>query len=134
MTSNLYVLVVANKGAGKTPSSRAFLKPLANLEKDEMAKFDDKIKKKKKGPAEKEGEGEEGLDGADEAAEKEPKKKKKKMDKEDDYHFRFHPKTRVVEQITPEALIMALKSGDGVLVIVSDEFKVKIIDFDHLFI
>lgn len=115
MTSNIYVLVVAAKGAGKSHASKTFLAPLGKLEKAEMAKFDEKKTTKKKNN--KEGDNEEAVDGDGE----QPRKKKK--EKEADT-FRFHPKTRIVDQITPEALIMSLKSGDGVLVIVSDEFKV----------
>ena len=76
-------------------------------------------------------------------------KKKKKMKKDDleendleDRSFKFHPKTkycvnmtsihddfifpiRICDQITPEALIMALhSSSSGCLLICSDEFKV----------
>ena len=116
MTSNLYVLVVAPKGAGKTPSGKTFLGPLKNLEKKEMNRFD-QTKTNKKGRKKKQVNNEE--EDAEPVAEEEPKKKK-----EEDTNFRFHTKTRLVEQITPEALIMSLKSGDGVLVIVSDEFKV----------
>ena len=110
---------MASKGAGKTPSAKTFLGPLKNLEKEEMAKFDEGIKSNKKGKKRK-------RDDAEEAEDVENEAPRKKKEKDDETSFRFHPKTRIVEQITPEALIMSLKSGDGVLVIVSDEFKVKV--------
>lgn len=125
VTSNLFVLVVASKGAGKTPSARTFLGPLKNLEKEEMAKFDEGIKSNKKAKKKKRDDAEEDEDVENEA----PRKKK---EKDEETSFRFHPKTRIVEQITPEALIMSLKSGDGVLVIVSDEFKVNLKTFMQL--
>ena len=39
----------------------------------------------------------------------------------------MNPKTRTCDITTPEALIMSLYSGSGVLLINSDEFKVGII-------
>lgn len=39
--------------------------------------------------------------------------------------FLFHPKTRIIDQITSEALILALHKGSGILVAKSDEYKVN---------
>ena len=88
------MLVVASKGAGKTPSAKTFLGPLKNLEKEEMEKFDEGIRSNKKQKKRREGDDEDA-----EVAEVAPNKKK---EKDEEYSFRFHPKTRIVEQITPE--------------------------------
>ena len=105
------MLVVANKGAGKTPASKTFLGPLENLERDEISKYDEMKKSNKRKHAEE----------CDEDDAAMPKKKEKDGD-----NFRFHPKTRILDNVTPEALILSLKSGDGVLVIVADKFKVNL--------
>ena len=39
VTTNLYVVCVAEKGAGKTPSAKMFMEPLAKLEKEETAAY-----------------------------------------------------------------------------------------------
>ena len=36
----MFVLLVAPKGAGKTPASKVFLGPLLDLEREEIAEFD----------------------------------------------------------------------------------------------
>ena len=123
MTTNIFVLIVATKGAGKTPSSKTFMVPLLNLEKEEMDVFDEMCRASKKSKKRKR-QSDEGDSVDKEATEEDveiPEKKKETNDRE---QFRFHPKTRVCDQITPEALIMALSSGDGVMLINSDEFKV----------
>ena len=38
--------------------------------------------------------------------------------------FNFHPKNRIMECITPEALFLSLFHGSGVLLLKSDEYKV----------
>ena len=44
--------------------------------------------------------------------------------------FNFHPKNRIVDCITPEALFLSLFHGSGVLLLKSDEYKVnKVIMF-----
>ena len=56
----------------------------------------------------------------DEGIDKEPK-----QDEDENSGFKFHPKQRIVDGITPEALIKCLDAGSGVLVIKSDEYKVE---------
>ena len=38
--------------------------------------------------------------------------------------FSFHPKTRMADSITPEAMFLSLYHGSGVLLLKSDEYKV----------
>ena len=42
--------------------------------------------------------------------------------------FRFPPDQRTIDVVTPEALILCLYHGSGVLLIKSDEFKVKLLE------
>ena len=39
VTTKLYVVCVAEKGAGKTPSAKMFMEPLTKLEKEETAAY-----------------------------------------------------------------------------------------------
>ena len=41
VSQNVFVLLVAPKGAGKTPSSKTFLGPLLVMEREEIADYDD---------------------------------------------------------------------------------------------
>ena len=85
------------------------MEPLAQAEKEAMIKYNEERRNAKK-------DGDELIDGYE-----------FENSKKDEVQFRFHPKTRIVDQITPEALILSLKSGDGILAIVSDEFKVRFV-------
>ena len=100
---NVYVLNVAPKGSGKSHVNKIFLDPLTEIEKEEKAVFDAQRKRKR---GREEGEEEEG--------------------DEDDYAKKFHEKTRIIENITPEALTCTLAYGSSDLLVMSDEFIVSV--------
>ena len=102
--------------------------PLIGLERAEKKSFDGKKKQKKgkgKGKNKKRRQDDEQND-----------EQNDEMDEDDDAsteetptaqgdseQFMFHKKTRLCDQITPEALILSLAYGSGNLVIKADEFK-----------
>ena len=119
---NIYILLVAKKGDGKTPASQVYLQPFEDLEKEEKKSFDQHKKRKQK--------------------EKKNSRKRQKQDDENEEEdsdtedatgssgdnsekFMFHKKTRLADQITAEALMLSLHYGSGMLVIKADEFLVS---------
>ena len=161
MKQNIYLLLIAPKGSGKTHASSAFLQPFVELEEKEKQFFDEqkkrkkaqkKTNKKRKASGDvvvvfEEADGEK-MDGeiVEETIEVEKNKKgeekrmsgnkeiKEKEESEDDSprgsgdpteKSMFHPCTRIQDQITPEALMLSLFYGSGMLVIKADEFLVR---------
>lgn len=134
--TNLYVLLVAPKGSGKTPASKCFLGPLLDLEQEEIREYDEKKLRKKKRKV-----GEKRKIEVDDTGDNDPNFDPDN-DEDDDGNIEadpnvdsdekedgplsslFHKKTRICETVTPEALIETLRHNDGCLVIKSDEFKV----------
>ena len=104
---NLYVLNIAPKGSGKTHVNKIFLDPLTEIEKEDKEVFDAQRKRKRVRDEE---------DGEEIS--------------EDEYAKKFHEKTRVIENVTPEALTCTLAYGSSELLIKSDEFKVTEMKFD----
>lgn len=150
MPINLFALLVAPKGSGKTPASKVLLAPLSALEKEERRDYDEKrIKKKKKtvGKKRKIEEQEDDLDeeydevfddekdtdveekGKKDEVEEHRKKAKieENRQKDDEHSSLFHAKTRICETITSEALIETLRHNSGSLLLKTDEFKVRFI-------
>ena len=94
---NIFVLCVAPKGSGKTPSCKIFLDPVYAIESEEKAEYDAQKKRKRED------------DDTEDT-------------KEDDYGKKFHQKTRLIETVTPEALTCTLAYGSSCLLIKADEF------------
>ena len=113
MKQNLFILLVAPQGAGKTPASQVFLAPLLKIEEEDKRAFDaDNIRSKKKRK----------IDSSSNpcAAEAE----NVQIEENSSERNLFHKKTRVIEQSTPEALILNLHYGSPCLLIKADEFAV----------
>ena len=131
-TCNIYILLIAMKGAGKTPCSKTYFSPLQEVETEETKEFDDQSRAKRKAKKRKSAEMEGGHDeegqeeGQEDDYDDDDTGSKGEGDSE---QFRFHIKTRTCDSITPEALILSLKYGSGVLLIKSDEFKVRLLSF-----
>ena len=119
---NIFILVIAPKGSGKTPTSKTFLGPLIDLEKEEKKSFDEqkKSKGKRKNKRKRQNDDEEQID---EELDEDEDNSAEESTSGDSEQYMFHKKTRVADQITPEALIMSLSYGSGNLVIKADEFK-----------
>ena len=126
MLTNLYILLVAPKGSGKTPASKCFLGPLLELEQEDIRVFNEnnskKKKKKKVGQKRKifdefyaDNEDLEGMDQGDVREESE---------EEGPLASLFHKKTRICETVTSEALLETLRHNSGCLLLKTDEFKV----------
>ena len=114
MKQNLFILLVAPQGAGKTPASQVFLAPLLKIEEEDKRAFDaDNIRSKKKRK----------IDSSSNpcAAEAE----NVQIEENSSERNLFHKKTRVIEQSTPEALILNLHYGSPCLLIKADEFAVR---------
>ena len=99
---NVFVLNIAPKGSGKTHVNKVFLDPLTEIEKEDKELFDAQ-RKRKRGREEEEGE----------------------ESNEDEYAKKFHEKTRIIENVTPEALTCTLAYGSSEILVKSDEFKVR---------
>ena len=135
---NPFFLLVGPKGSGKTPVSKICLAPLVELEQKEKKDFD--AKKRGRGKKSKSKKRKSNGNPAQEIDE-EVEDDEAVEDDEDDGDMErpaangnaepveaemFHKMTRIADQITPEALILTLCHGSGVLLLKSDEFKVLI--------
>ena len=115
VSQNVFVLLVAPKGAGKEEIADY------DLQK-KLMKSRRKVKKKKASG-----------DSAEEQEDEEVDEIEEELEVLEDQpggegsaeRFMFHSKTRLADQITPEALILSLYHGSGNLVIKADEFKVR---------
>ena len=108
---NLFILLIAVRGCGKTPSSKCFVQPILDLELEETNEY--------------------------EASKREARKMRSGQGDEDDIDEQeqngstgkgapyFNPKTRICESITNEALLETLKSNSASILIKTDEFKVS---------
>ena len=127
----MYGVVVAERGVGKSPTMRVFFDPLAKIEKEEQDDYIQKIASKKRKRS---------TDGAGDESTDPGEIEEHDLEEEDNIHvspgrknsgknrnrFRMNPCTRLVEGITPEALILALHHTTGSMVIKCDEMKVII--------
>lgn len=101
---NVFILNIAPRGSGKKHVNKVFLDPLTEIEKEDKKVFDAQRKRKR---GREEGEEEEG--------------------EEDEFSRKFHEKTRIIENVTPEALNCTLAYGSSEVLIMADEFKVSVI-------
>ena len=115
-------MIIAPKGTRKTPTSKTFLGPLIDLEREEKKSFDEKKKSKgkRKNKRKRQNDDEEQND---EDEDEDTSTEDSTSPNGDSEQYMFHKKTRLADQITPEALIMSLSYGSGNLVIKADEFK-----------
>ena len=126
----MYGVVVAERGVGKSPTMRVFFDPLAKIEKEEQDDYIKKIASKERKRST-DGAGDDRTDpGEIEEHDLEednihvsPRRKNSGKNRN---RFRMNPCTRLVEGITPEALILALHHTTGSMVIKCDEMKVII--------
>ena len=117
-------MLVAPSGAGKTPASKVFIDPVLEMEEEEKRTFDsehsnNRQKKKRKI--------------SDSAVEQTNLCAAEHEDETEHGHYSFHlernlfhKKTRIIEQATPEALILNLHYGSPSLLIKADEFAVRL--------
>ena len=113
---NLFLLLVAPRGAGKTPASQVFLGPLLDIEENEKREFDNvnaKNRKKRK------------VDASSNPCAVEAEIVQNLTEDNSSERNLFHKKTRIIEQSTPEALILNLYYGSPCLLIKADEFAVR---------
>ena len=106
---NLYALLIAPKGEGKTPASNVFFGELFKMEKEEKQEYDEK-KAAGSRPGDK-------GDGVVDASSSD-------TDERSEEARMFHKKTRVCESVTKEALTLTLYHGSGNVILKTDEFKV----------
>ena len=99
---NIYWILVATAGTGKSPSMGLLTNYIKDIQYDEISKYDTPTKKSRV-------ENNDG-DTSPEAT----------QDKEAGL---FHPKQQVLEQIMPEASIVSLKQGNPCPIVLIDEFK-----------
>ena len=143
VSTNLYVVLVANKGSGKTPSAKVslsrgvhktlknkkfkvFFGPLASMEELEIKNHGKKPRRRKKSNRDQRKRFRQTFDEPEAAGDDGHESEEDDSDDAgsgEDEAFKFNPKTRLVEGVTPEALIMCL-NATPVLVIKADEFKV----------
>ena len=125
MCCNIFINNVSPKGSGKTPCNNVFLKPLEALEKEAMTKHDqdkrrnslDKKRRTNGGPQ----------TCLMEDSQEEPDDNVLMDEKGDgDRSSLFHPMTRCVTSVTPEALIEVLRYSKGNIIIKTDELMVCI--------
>ena len=113
---NLFILLVAPRGAGKTPASQVFLAPLLRMEEEEKSAYDaDTVKHRKKRK----------IDSNVSPCAAEADYVQTMVEDNSSERNLFHKKTRVIEQSTPEALILNLHYGSPCLLIKADEFAVS---------
>ena len=115
---NLFINVVSPKSSGKTPCSNLFLKPLEAIEEEAMKKYDTDKRNRRLDKKRRLNEGIEGHDDEDDET-----SVNGSGDGNDRSHM-FHPMTRTVTSVTPEALIEVLRYSKGNIVIKVDEFMV----------
>ena len=117
-------MIIAPKGTGKTPTSKTFLGPLIDLEREEKKSFDEQKKSKgKRKNKRKRQNGDEEQNDEELDEDEDTSTEDSTSPNGDSEQYMFHKKTRLADQITPEALIMSLSYGSGNLVIKADEFK-----------
>ena len=118
VSSNLYAVLIAEKGAGKTPTTKVFMDPLTALEKEECEEFDraQHLKRKTKTTPRRSKKTSLSVESGEEYDEQDEAENEEEQDSESSWNsssFTFHPKTRIIDQITSEALILALSKGSG---------------------
>ena len=113
-------MLVAPSGAGKTPASKVFLDPVLEMEKEEKRSYDSDYisnRKKKKRRVN---------NSAAEATNLCASELEDEIESCHPERNLFHKKTRIIEQATPEALILNLYYGSPSLLIKADEFAVSL--------
>ena len=116
MSVNLYILLIAPSGCGKTPSTKIWLSPLSKLEEEEVDAFNVNLR-------ESHGKNNKNVSSDGDDFDGNGERTHGKGAQKDVNGFLFHPKTRVCESITAEALLETLKSNSGSILIKTDEFK-----------
>ena len=121
---NIFINNVSPKGSGKTPCSNVFLKPLEALEKEAMTKHDQDKRRKNLDKKRRTDAGPQTC--LMEDSEEEPDDDIVNEKGDGDRSSLFHPMTRCVTSVTPEALIEVLRYSKGNIIIKTDELMVRI--------
>ena len=126
--TNVFILLVAPSGKGKSPSNQVFMSTLLKIEEEERKSFDAQQKESMKRRKEaKLGNRDSGV-----VEDTEDVEEDETCDKFDMEKRLFNKKTRIIETSTPEALILNLYYGSKVLLVKADEWMVFLISiFDN---